>query len=84
MKLITIFLLSSPFCFGQYKPTRLDTLKAQVAYDSAQTINVMSDFKNIIFKKLDNADQYEFIKKWADEFIAEKKRIWSQYIKNNK
>lgn len=82
--ILIILILISSVCLGQYKPTKLDTLKAIVANDSLTVINTMEDFKSTMFKQLDNSGQYDFIKNLIDKFMVEKKRRWEQYIKQNK
>ena len=85
--LFIVFLFAGINCFGQAasKPvyTKMDTLKANVAFDSTTTVNMMEDFKNSVFKKLNSGTEYEFLKQLIDEFMTEKRKRWEAYIKQN-
>lgn len=90
MKSIIILLLVSSVCFGQtnsspkVKLTRLDTAKVMVYNDSIATVNVVNDFKNVIFKDIKAAQDYDFLKTLIDKYMDEKRRMWADFINKNK
>lgn len=90
MKSIIILLLVSSVCFGQknstpnVKLTRLDTAKVMVYNDSVATVNVINDFKNVIFKDIKAAQDYDFLKNLLDKYLDEKRKMWEAFINKNK
>lgn len=85
-----VLVIISSVCFGQknstpnIKMTRLDTAKVLVYNDSVNTVNVVNDFKNIIFKDIKAAQDYDFLKSLLDKYMDEKRKIWETFLNKNK
>lgn len=84
MKLLLVTFLFISLSSLAQKTTKLDSVKANIYYDSISTVNVLSDFKNSLFKELQSPVEYEFLKQQIDRFIDIKKKRWELYLKQNK